>query len=90
MDECKRDPATGMPKDKSYLEKDLPEFLNKSLSDYKQSLAKLKNGINDYTIGDYWCCLYSDINVAEVSNIISPEAAYYLRTKYLGIKYGKL
>ena len=44
---------------------------------------KVDNG-EDYTLWDCdYCNLQSDINSAEVNQIISPEQAWYLREKYL-------
>ena len=72
------DEVTGLPKDKSYLEVNIPPFLKESIENY-QNAPK-----------DIWDCLYcelqTDINVAEVDQIITPEQAWYLREKYLGIR----
>lgn len=78
MDDELYDEKTGLPKDKSYLEYDLPPFL-------QESIQAMVAGDPDF-----WDCLYcelqSDINVAEVEQIITSEQAWYLREKYLGIK----
>lgn len=63
--------------DKSYLEHGLPDFLRESISAYLNCDKH------------YWDCFYcelqSNINVAEVEQIISSEQAWYLREKYLHI-----
>ncbi len=77
------DSKTGLPKDESYLECGLPQFLQTSIEIMKESWRKLDSG-EKYTHwdGDY-CSLQSDINSAEVNQIISEEQAWYLREKYL-------
>lgn len=72
------DEITGLPKDKSYLEADLPAFLLTSIEQYINS----PDNIWDCR----YCELQSDINVAEVDLQITSEQAWYLREKYLGIK----
>lgn len=65
--------------DKSYNEYGLPDWLNESIKTYTENTNK-----------NIWDCLYcelqSDINVAEVENLITSEQAWYLREKYLGLK----
>lgn len=65
--------------DKSYNEYGLPNWLKESIDTYKNNTNK-----------NIWDCLYcelqSDINVAEVEDIITSEQAWYLREKYLGLK----
>lgn len=76
----------GKPVDKSYLECNLPVFLQTSLDVFKSALKK-KNNDEEVTLIDcYYCELQSDINSAEVNNIISSEQAWYLREKYLGLE----
>ena len=76
----------GKPKDKGYLERDLPEYLQRSLAQWVRAQNLLKQG-EHYTMMDCdWCELNSDINVAEVENEISTEQANYLREKYLGME----
>ena len=73
----------GLPKDRSYLECGLPEFLQESIQAMVKAWQKVDNG-EDYTLWDCdYCNLQSDINSAEVNQIISPEQAWYLREKYL-------
>lgn len=78
MDNELYDAKTGLPKDNGYLEYGLPPFLQESIKAMDAGDPEL------------WDCLYcelqSDINVAEVEQIITPEQAWYLREKYLGIK----
>ena len=74
---------TGLPKDKSYLECGLPEFLQESIKIMKKAWERLDSGEKYlHWDGDY-CNLQSDINSAEVNQIISEEQAWYLREKYL-------
>ena len=73
----------GKPVDNSYLECNLPEFLASSLSVYKDALEKSQNGKQVSLMDCYYCELQSDINSAEVNNIISSEQAWFLREKYL-------
>lgn len=68
----------GKPKDRSYLEKDLPASLEKALREYIQ-------GEKEH--GSYMDCLwgelYGAINSNQWSNAITKEQADYLREKYL-------
>ena len=75
----------GKPVDNSYLECNLPMFLADSLSTYKEALKKQQNGTVVTLMDCYYCELQSDINSAEVNNIISSEQAWFLREKYLGL-----
>ena len=75
----------GKPVDNSYLEYNLPKFLANSLSVYKDALEKSQNGKQVSLMDCYYCELQSDINSAEVNNIISSEQAWFLREKYLGL-----
>ena len=73
----------GLPTDRSYLECGLPEFLQESIQAMVNAWEKLDCG-EEYTLWDCdYCNLQSDINSAEVNQIISPEQAWYLREKYL-------
>jgi len=72
------DPITGKPIDKTYLEINLPEYLQKDLNAFKNGLS------NNSTLLDcFWCELYSSINVAEIADEITEEHATYLRQTYL-------
>ena len=52
--------------------------MKKSILEYEQN--------KETSLWDcYYCELQSDINVAEVEQIITSEQAWYLRRKYLGI-----
>ena len=75
----------GKPVDSSYLECNLPVFLADSLSMFKDALEKQQNGVAVTLMDCYYCELQSDINSAEVNNIISSEQAWFLREKYLGL-----
>ena len=73
----------GLPKDNSYLECGLPDFLQESICAMKNAWQKLDSG-QEYLRWDCdYCNLQSDINSAEVNQLISPEQAWYLREKYL-------
>ena len=77
------DKETGLPKDDAYLEKGLPPYLEKSLSDMVKSWEIEDNGGEDIHWDAFWCALNSDINVAESERSISKKQADYLRKKYL-------
>ena len=76
----------GLPKNKNYLECGLPQFLQDSI----QSMIKAWNKIDAGEKYLHWDCDYcnlqTDINNAEVNQIISSEQAWYLRKKYLRLK----
>lgn len=76
----------GMPKDKSYLECGLPEFLRDSIKAMSEAWEKLDNGEKYLRWDCDYCTLQSDINNAEVNLVISSEQAWYLREKYLRIE----
>lgn len=74
---------TGRPADDSYLECGLPDFLRESVEAMKEAWKKLDDG-QEYLRWDCdYCNLQSDINSAQVNQIISEEQAWYLREKYL-------
>lgn len=72
-----------LPADTSYLECNLPEFLNESIEQMVAAWNKLDRAIPylswDLDYGE----LQSNINVAEVEEMITHEQANYLRVKYL-------
>ncbi|MFR4368722.1 MAG: hypothetical protein ACLT4F_08060 [Clostridia bacterium] len=65
--------------DKSYNEYGLPKWLEESIKTYTTNTNKM---IDDCL----YCELQSDINVAEVENLISSDQAWDLREKYLGLR----
>lgn len=68
----------GKPKNKRYLEKDLPESLQKSLEEYIQGEKE------EVTYLDcLWGELYGSINSCQWDGRITKEQADYLRKKYL-------
>ena len=83
IDNDSYDRNTGKPKDDSYLEKGLPEYLSKSLSTMINVWKIEDNGKRDLHFDIYWCDLNADINSAETEQEISSEQAWYLRRKYL-------
>lgn len=71
------------PMDDSYLECGLPAFLQESVQAMAEAWRKLDAG-QEYLRWDCdFCSLQSDINSAEVNQLISTEQAWYLREKYL-------
>lgn len=74
---------TGLPKDDSYLEKGLPDYLQKSLASMIESWKIEDSGKRDLHWDIHWCDLNADINSAEIEQEISNEQAWYLRRKYL-------
>lgn len=80
------DQGTGLPADRSYLECDLPPFLQESLEQMKETWDKMDNGGECIHWDCDYCDLQADINNAEVNLIISEEQAWYLREKYLRIE----
>lgn len=73
----------GFPKDNSYLECGLPEFLQDSIRAMSDAWRKLDNGEKYMRWDCDYCNLQSDINSAEVNQLISSEQAWFLRNKYL-------
>ena len=80
------DSQTGLPKDKSYLERGLPPFLTESIDAMKSAWRKLDRGEKYLRWDCDYCNLQTDINNAEVNQVISPEQAWYLREKYLRLE----
>ena len=80
------DAKTGLPVENSYLECGLPAFLQESIDTMKAAWEKVDSG-EFYLHWDCdFCNLQSDINSAEVNQIISSEQAWYLRERYLRIE----
>ena len=61
-----------------YLEFNIPDFL-------KDSINTFNKNINTSLYDIYFCTLQSDINIAEVGGFITPNQAWFLRKKYLGM-----
>lgn len=80
------DQTTGRPIDKSYLEFGLPDWLVKFIEKLNVSWEKVDNGEECWSWERDWCELQSEINVAEVEQLISSEQAWYLREKYLRLR----
>lgn len=80
------DKETGFPKNKKYLECDLPPYLQSSLENMAASWEIIDSGKKDYHWDMFWSELNADINSAEVGQEISTEQAWYLREKYLRMK----
>lgn len=71
---------TGRPVDQSYLEKDLPPYLQKAIDDL---LTAFKDGVE--FLDTYMDEIYGSINSAYIDGEISKAQAEFLRDKYLGI-----
>lgn len=80
------DEETGLPEDKEYLENELPLFLKNSIKKMVSAWKRLDAGEEDLTWDCDYCELQSDINIAEVEQLISSEQAWHLREKYLRIE----
>ena len=77
------DQKTGKPLDQSYLEYDLPIFLQDSIHQMNESWEKIDAGKEDSIWDCNWCDLQSSINICEVEQLITSEQANFLRKKYL-------
>lgn len=77
------DQETGRPKDDSYLECGLPDFLQNDIVAMEKSWAVEDSGERDLHWDIVWCELNADINAAETESLITSEQAWYLRKKYL-------
>lgn len=80
------DPETGLPIDKGYLECGLPTCLQDSINRMVKAWRKVENGEDYHYLDADFCELQSEINIAEVSDQINSEQAWYLREKYLRIE----
>ena len=74
---------TGLPADRSYLECGLPDFLRESIAQMQAAWDQLDRGEKDLRWDCDYCNLQTDINNAEVNQVISSEQAWYLRERYL-------
>ena len=72
------DEHTGLPKDKTYLEVNLPASLQGAIKDYDDGVKS-----NSSLLDCLWGELYGAINAHQHSGRISQEQADYLRAKYL-------
>jgi hypothetical protein len=80
------DNKTGLPGDCNYLECGLPAFLQESINAMNEAWERLDRG-EEYLRWDCdFCNLQTDINNAEVNQIISTVQAWYLREKYLKLE----
>lgn len=83
----KYDEETGLPTDKTYLEKGLPSFLQKSLNAVIKCWNNIDPGIYDKEADWRLMELWADINTAEADQVISHEQANYLREVYVRLEY---
>ncbi len=74
---------SGLPYDKSYLECGLPDFLQASVNGMRIAWERIDRGEKYLRWDCDYCTLQSDINNAEVNQLISEKQAWYLREKYL-------
>ena len=72
------DERSGMPKDKSYLESNLPQSLKTAIKEYADGVAA-----HSSLLDCLWGELYGSINAHQHGGRISQEQADYLRSKYL-------
>ena len=77
------DEKTAKRLDQSYLEYDLPIFLQDSIHQMNESWEKIDAGKEDSIWDCNWCDLQSSINICEVEQLITSEQANFLRKKYL-------
>ena len=70
----------------NHYEAGLPAYLCTSLNKMKAAIKKIERGEEYLRYDCDYCELQSDINTAEVGGEISPDQAWYLRNKYLGIR----
>lgn len=80
------DEETGLPVDMEYLERGLPPFLQESVQQMKMVWEKRDRGETCLRWDCDYCNLQTDINIAEVEQLISSEQAWYLRETYLRIE----
>lgn len=80
------DSDTGLPKDNSYLECDLPDWLQESIESMEDAWKRVDNGEQYLRWDCYYCDLQTDISNAEVNGIISSTQAWHLREKYLRLE----
>lgn len=64
-----------------------PEYLKESIRQYEDALKEAENGKFCSHIDCDFCNLQSDINAAELQELITPEEAYFLRTEVLGMDF---
>ena len=88
IDTSKFDRDTGLPKDKTYFEKNLPNYLQVSVERMADSWGIIDSGKRDPHWDLCWSELNADINSAETEQEITPEQAWYLRKKYLRMERG--
>ena len=82
------DEKSGLPIDKSYLERGLPTYLQESVEQMKIAWEKKLNDPKYLSWDCVYCELQSNINVAEIEQEITSDQAWYLREKYLHIGRG--
>ena len=80
---CTMEEIMDLSAEDSYLERGLPDFLNDSVQRMKDAWFKLDHNMPYMRWDCDYCDLQSEINNAEVNQLISSEQAWYLRHKYL-------
>lgn len=72
-------------KENEYLEYNLPIYVQRSIDEYREYLAKVDAGYPNLRFDLYYDALNANINSAENGFEISSEQAWFLREKYLGV-----
>lgn len=73
----------------SQTEKEIEDCMEYGLPDWLvESIKTYTEGIDSSIADCLYCELQSDINVAEVEQLVTSAQAWHLREKYLGIKKG--
>lgn len=76
----------GVKMEKYCTDSALPLFLRESINAFLEGKEKYESGVG-YTEFDMdYCDLQTDINVCEVEQMITPEEAWQLRERYLGLQ----
>ncbi len=86
LEKAAYDDETGLPLSQGYLECGLPDFLAASVDNMRTAWERIDRGEKYLRWDCDYCTLQSDINNAEVNQLISSEQAWYLREKYLRIE----
>lgn len=64
----------------------LPDFLKKSIEAFLIGKEKYESGTGYSEFDMDYCDLQTDINVCEVEQMITPDEAWNLRERYLGLQ----
>jgi hypothetical protein len=76
---------SGVSLKKQEIDSTFPEILKESIKAFVIGMEKMeKGGYFEYDMD--WDDLYSTINICEVEQLITPDEAWNLREKYLGLE----